>query len=238
MAILRKEKKNNFTIIDNAIFRDCSLSYKAKGLLCQMLSLPDGWEWSIEGLATLSTDGKSAVTSALEELKEAGYFRREQKRIDGKMAGVEYVVSETKMSDFPLAENPSTVFPSADNPSAENRTQLNTNTSSTKGLRTNPSSTKGILSEFENLWKLYPRKHGKKNALDSYIRARKSGTTYEEVEKGIKAYANYVRAERIEERYIKHGSSFFSQQSWQDEWVTHKADAYEDEERAILEDVF
>lgn len=110
MAVLRKEKREHFTAIDNAIFKDYNLSYKAKGLLCQMLSLPDGWNFSIDGLATLSTDGESAVRSALKELQDAGYFRREQVRKDGKIAKIEYVISEIKncenlVVDFPQQEN-------------------------------------------------------------------------------------------------------------------------------------
>ena len=132
MAVLRKEKRDKYTVIDNAIFMDSTLSLKAKGLLCQMLSRPDGWNFSAEGLATLSKDGKASVMSALTELEEAGYLRREQVKVDGKYAGVEYIVSETKMSDFPYAENRNT-----ENQHAENRTQLNTKESKTKESNTN-----------------------------------------------------------------------------------------------------
>ena len=134
MATLRKEKKSNFTVIDNAIFRDSTLSFKAKGLLCQMLSLPDGWNYSVKGLAMLSTDGISSITSALQELTDAGYFRREQRYKDGKFDGYEYVVSEIKSCDFPFSENPLT-----ENTLTENHAQLNT-----KELITNKSNTKVI----------------------------------------------------------------------------------------------
>lgn len=209
MAVLRKEKKSNFTIIDNAIFRDYTLSMKAKGLLCQMLSLPDGWEWSVEGLTRLSTDGKSAITSGLEELKNAGYFRREQKFNGNKFDGYEYVISETKMSDFTFTENPST-----ENPMTENPPQLNTKESNTDLSNTKES----IHTEFENLWAIYPRKNGKPKALGYYEKARKNGVAYEDVEKGIEAYKAYIRAENIEPRYVKMGSTFFSQRAWEDDW--------------------
>lgn len=79
-----------------------------------------------------------------------------------------------------------------------------------------------ISDEFEELWKLYPRKQGKKKALEYYQKARKNGTTFEEVKQGIEAYVAYIQAEKTEEKYIKHGSTFFSEQAWQDEWVSHK----------------
>lgn len=105
MAILRKHQRSQYTVIDNTILRDADLSNKALGMLCRMLSLPDGWEFSVMGLAALSSDGKSAVMSQLDELEERGYLVRNQVRIDGKIAGVEYIVSETRMSEKPYAEN-------------------------------------------------------------------------------------------------------------------------------------
>lgn len=135
MSVLRKEKKGNFTVIDNAIFKDRTLSLKAKGLLCLMLSLPDGWNYSIAGLVKLSTDGESAVRSTLKELEESGYFRREQVRENGKIVDTEYVISETKNFDFPLVENQV-----VENQVVENPPQLNTNKSSTKESITKSSS--------------------------------------------------------------------------------------------------
>lgn len=208
MSVLRKEKKSNFTVIDNAVFKDYNLSLKAKGLLCQMLSLPDDWEYSVKGLQKLTSDRYSAITSGLKELEEAGYFRREQRFENGKFAGYEYIISETKNSDSPCSENPIT-----ENPISENHAQLNT-----KELITNKLRTKDIYTEFEKLWALYPRKQGKDKARTYYEKARKSGTTYEEVLKGIVAYKAYIHAEDIEDRYIKHGSTFFSQKAWQDDW--------------------
>lgn len=135
MAVLRKDKRGNFTVIDNAIFKDRTLSLKAKGLLCQMLSLPDGWEFSVEGLTKLSTDGRSAVASALNELQEAGYFRRESIRSGNRIAGVEYVISEVPNADFLIAENLI-----AEKLIAEKPQQLNTNKSKTKESNTKSSS--------------------------------------------------------------------------------------------------
>lgn len=219
MAILRKEKKERFTIIDNTVFYDYGLSYKAKGLLCQMLSLPDGWQFSIEGLTKLSNDGKSAVTSALKELQEKGYFYRKQLKNEGKFTGVEYVVSETPISEKPLAENPITEKPITENPP-----QLNTNISTTKKL-----SKKDIYSEFENLWEIYPKKQGKEKALRHYEKARKSGTTYEEVYTGILAYREFIEAMETDMQYVKMGSTFFSQKAWQDDYhYRKKTDPYTD----------
>lgn len=132
MAILRKKNRDKYTVIDNTVFFDYSLSFKAKGLLCQMLSLPDGWEFSIEGLTQFSTDGITLVRNTLMELEEHNYLKRIQIRsADGKMAGVEYEVSEIPMSVEPISENPI----------SEEVTLLNTNISNTKELNTNNKTT-------------------------------------------------------------------------------------------------
>lgn len=146
MQVLRKVKKGNFTVIDNAIFKDRNLSLKAKGLMCLMLSLPDDWNFSIKGLATLSKDGESAVRSTLNELKKEGYFFRKQIRKNGKIARIDYVVSEIKNFDFLDVENPQ-----QENLQQENQAQLNTNTLKTKELNTKKccSSVLAMMTEKE-----------------------------------------------------------------------------------------
>lgn len=146
MQVLRKVKKGNFTVIDNAIFKDRNLSLKAKGLMCLMLSLPDDWNFSIKGLATLSKDGESAIRSTLNELKKEGYFFRKQIRKNGKIARIDYVVSEIKNFDFLVVENQQ-----QENLHQENQAQLNTNTLKTKELNTKKccSSVLAMMTEKE-----------------------------------------------------------------------------------------
>ena len=75
-----------------------------------------------------------------------------------------------------------------------------------------------LREEFDVLWSMYPKKQGKVDACKHYQKARKSGTTYEEVGRGICAYNEYIKANRIDMQYVKMGSTFFSQKSWQDDW--------------------
>ena len=144
MAILRKQQRAQFTVIDNTIFRDSTLSNKALGMLCRMLSLPDGWEFSVMGLSALSNDGKSAVMSQLDELEEHGYLVRNQVRVDGKIAGVEYIVSEVRMSDFPYAENQHTENQHTENPTQSNTNISNTKESNTKRIRFTPPTVEEV----------------------------------------------------------------------------------------------
>lgn len=207
MAVLRKRKKNNFTVIDNDIFKNRKMSLKAKGLLCLMLSLPDDWEYSLEGLTVLSDDGRTAVSNALKELENLQYFRKVRTYENGKISGIEYIISEEPMSENLISEKLK-----EENLISEKPTQLNTNNN--KELK---ESIPNYEQEFDSLWKLYPNKKGKKNALRYYIRARKNGTTYETVEAGIMAYIEYIRKTKAQ-MYIKHGSTFFNEEGWNDDW--------------------
>ena len=134
MAILRKNKRDHYTVIDNALLEDTDLSLKAKGMLCLMLSLPDYWDFTVGGLTSKSRDGKTSVMAALNELEDAGYFRRIQIKENGKYAGIEYIVSETKMTDSPY-----TGFQHTGNEDTENLPKVNTIKTNTNKTITNKS---------------------------------------------------------------------------------------------------
>ena len=80
------------------------------------------------------------------------------------------------------------------------------------------NNTRPFEEEFDTLWKLYPRKSGKKDALRHYISARKKGVTYEAVLEGVNAYREKIEREGTDPKYIKMGSSWFNQHSWEDDY--------------------
>ena len=71
MAVFRVEKTKDFTIMSNHHLRDKRLTLKAKGLLSQMLSLPEDWDYTLAGLACINRESKDAIRSAVEELENA-----------------------------------------------------------------------------------------------------------------------------------------------------------------------
>ena len=98
-----------------------------------MLSLPDGWGYSIEGLVKLSSDGRASVMAALNELEKFNYLKRSRSRdLSGKLGEAVYDIFEQPKSDFPTLEKPT-----LEKPTLENRTLLNTNKLNTKVLNTN-----------------------------------------------------------------------------------------------------
>lgn len=76
MKIIRKDKKDNFTTIDNAYLQNKNLSFKAKGIMTYILSLPDDWVIYIDQLIATSKDGEGSFRSGLDELIKAGYIKR------------------------------------------------------------------------------------------------------------------------------------------------------------------
>lgn len=77
---------------------------------------------------------------------------------------------------------------------------------------------RNISNEFDELWKLYPKKQGKSKALAAYYKATGAGTTFEEVKAGIERYNAHIRATKTETRFIKQGSTYFSGHCWEDEY--------------------
>lgn len=128
MSVFRIHKTENYTVLSNYHFKEKNMSLKAKGLLSLMLSLPDTWQYSVSGLTKLSKDGKDSVMSALAELEEFGYLKRERVVNDkGQFSGVQYDIYEQPQPKNPISEKSHEENENADNSNAENRPQLNTN---------------------------------------------------------------------------------------------------------------
>lgn len=145
----RQEKLTDYTVIRNAIFKDYTLSAKAVGVACKLLSLPPDWDYSIKGLATLFSDGEASIRSALSELEEAGYLRREQVRDDGKFGKCVYVITDMLKCEKPYAENPHAVNPHAENQAQYNTKELNTKESNTKTKRFTPPTIEEVRAYIE-----------------------------------------------------------------------------------------
>ena len=124
--------------------RNAALSLKAKGLLSQMLSLPENWDYTLKGLSCINRESVEAIRTAVLELEAAGYITRRQTRDGkGKMSNTEYTIYEIPQDapqsdtpehkkqtfspscDFPITDKPTTEKPLSDCPTSENATQLN-----------------------------------------------------------------------------------------------------------------
>ena len=141
MAVFRVERNAGYTVMSNHHLRNKELTLKAKGLLSQMLSLPENWDYTLAGLSCINRESIDAIRTAIWELEKAGYITRRQGRDEkGKMTAIEYTIYEQPQLppplDNPVLENPTTgkpilENPTTDNPTSENPTQLNKDISKT-----------------------------------------------------------------------------------------------------------
>ena len=143
MAVFRVERNKGYTVMSNHHLRNKELSLKAKGLLSQMLSLPEDWDYTLKGLSLINREKIDAIREAIKELERAGYIVRSRERDEkGRLRGADYVIFEQPQPptpDLPTLENPT-----LDNPTQEKPTQLNKDRSSKEKSITDGSNTDSI----------------------------------------------------------------------------------------------
>ena len=204
MAVFRVERNTGYTVMSNHHLRNKELTLKAKGLLSQMLSLPEDWDYTLAGLSYINRESIDAIRTAVWELEKAGYITRRQGRDEkGKMTAIEYAIYEQPQPpalDCPVLENPTAdkpilENPTPDNPTSENPTQLNkeiqkTNLPKKEKLNTDISSTHSIPFHSLNPSPLedaaQPPERKRKEATDAY-------RVYEEIIKDNIEYEHFIK---------------------------------------------
>lgn len=78
------EELNGYQIMPTEYLRNRNLSLKAKGLLSMMYSLPNDWDYSMNGLKVITNTGITSLRATIAELELNGYIWREEKRNDKK----------------------------------------------------------------------------------------------------------------------------------------------------------
>ena len=154
MSVFRVEKNKGYTVMSNHHLRNHALSLKAKGLLSQMLSLPEDWDYTLQGLAQINKESVDAIREAVRELERAGYIERSRERDErGCLRGTVYTIYEQPHT-MPTPEEPAQAKPALDNPTSEkpmldfptleNPTQLNTKGRNKEKRNTDRSITDSI----------------------------------------------------------------------------------------------
>jgi len=92
MSILTKSFKIDFTQVPNEIINDFNVSLKAKGLYLYMVSKPDNWEFSLNGMESQLKESRSAILRIIDELCNLGYMDKIKNRIGSKQAVNDYVL--------------------------------------------------------------------------------------------------------------------------------------------------
>ena len=155
MAVFRVERNTGYTVMSNHHLRNKELSLKAKGLLSQMLSLPEDWDYTLAGLSHINREKIDAIREAVKELEKAGYIVRSRERDEkGRLRGADYVIYEqpqpkepeaaTSSEQPPTSDYPTLEKPTQEKPTLENPTQLNKDILSKEQSITDLSSTHSI----------------------------------------------------------------------------------------------
>ena len=146
MAVFRVERNRGYTVMSNHHLRNKELSLKAKGLLSQMLSLPEDWDYTLKGLSLINREKIDAIREAIRELERAGYIVRSRERDEkGRLRGADYVIFEQPQPttpDLPTLENPTQLNKDIQRTDLPKKEKSNTDLSSTHSipiLSPNPS---------------------------------------------------------------------------------------------------
>ena len=205
MAVFRVERNTGYTVMSNHHLRNKELSLKAKGLLSQMLSLPEDWDYTLAGLSYINRESIDAIRTAVWELEKAGYITRRQGRDEkGKMTAIEYTIYEQPQPpelDCPVLENPTADNPTTENPTSENPMQLNKDISRTNLPKKEKSNTDLSITHSIPIHSLNPLPYDGEAATPPE-RKRKEATdaysVYEEIIKDNIEYDHFVRYGQVD----------------------------------------
>ena len=185
MAVFRVEKNKGYTVMSNHHLRNKELTLKAKGLLSQMLSLPENWDYTLAGLSHIKREKIDAIREVVKELEQVGYIVRSQTRDEkGRLRGADYVIYEQPpASDLPTLENPTQLNKDIQKTDLSKKEEINKD-----GLNTDSIP---ILSpDTSPLENLLPEKKGK-DEKDAY-------KIYEEIIKDNIEYEHLISTKRLD----------------------------------------
>ena len=153
---------------------------------------------------------KGRCSQIINNLSDKGYIKidydREGKQVKKRTMKVVRKLTTPYLENYrPYLEN-----------DKENNTSSNTSNNDQSDLK--KIREQQLEEDFNKLWKLYPRKEGKKKAFEAYKRAIKNGTTNKEIQTGIVNYLAQIRVQRTSKQYIKQGSTWFNGECWNDEY--------------------
>lgn len=228
-SIITVKRRTGFTVLPNSTLRDKRLSLKTRAILAIMVSMPEDWDYTVSGLASVCGAGKDAVRSALRELEAGGYLTRVQLHDDaGHFSRNEYIVTDepTGDGDTPLSENPLTDEPLTDEPLTGNPTQQNKDCTNTPynppegGVQTPVQKCARQAVDwglFERFWSAYPRKQNKERARRAWKKLNPDIALCRIMSDALERDKQSEQWRKDGGVYIPHPSSWLNGRRWEDE---------------------
>ena len=229
MSVIRVNKSKDYTTMSNYHFKDKRITLKAKGLLSQMLSLPEDWDYSIQGLVAINKENEVAIKSALDELKDYRYLIITKKMPNETESGrIEYVydVYEKPKQE---GEKQGVEFLGVEFLGVENQGQYNTNNKITKNKNTKYNiygeykRVKLTEEQYNKLVKDYGKEFIDKQIqlLDEYVESNNNKNKYSNF--------NLVLRKSIRDNWFKNNKK--EEPEWFYKNLDEEGDFFTDEER-------
>ena len=221
--ITRKKRKDNFTLINNDIFKRKDLSWKAKGLLCHLISLPDDWQIYVSQLSDVSKDGKESTANGIKELIKAGYILRRIERDEkGKFKGYDYLVSDEPEY---TTEDVKTVEGEPENGKPENGEPATTKDLYNKELKVQKTNKKESL--FLEWKELFGALRSRKGVPEKRFKALNL-SKIDELFIKTKQYLAFLEVAKW--RPKKSAEAFLNQEFWNQDWDQQKKEEGKDQQ--------
>ncbi|QPQ35926.1 DnaD domain-containing protein [Lysinibacillus sp. JNUCC-52] len=192
MGIIRVAKNNNYVVMNRTALNDNRLSWKAKGIMAYMLSMPDDWVFYLDELMTHSTDGKASFRAGFNELKTCGYIERKPIREGQRIKEWETVVHEVPinslLTDFQEVEKQEIENQEVGFQEVENRTLLSIDNNQV--LNKPNTDNNQVLKERKESQSVNPFLEIK-NSFDSIIRIS-NFTDHRKMDKLLDLYSDHL----------------------------------------------
>lgn len=146
MAVFRINKTKDYVVMSKYHLKEKRMSLKAKGLLSEMLSLPDDWDYSVMGLSEINAESRNCINSILNELEDFGYLKRSRNYVNGKIDSWTYDIYEKPL----YLKNEDIENEDIENLDIENNTQLNNKEINNKELSNKQYKEKAKKKYFDN----------------------------------------------------------------------------------------
>lgn len=218
-------KKSYYAIIPANVRYDEDLTPNAKLLYGEVTALCNekGYCWASNSyFAELYSVSNVSISKWINQLIKQGYLTSEIKYKEGSK---EILYRYLRIVNDPIKEKFNTPQTKVNDPIKEkfkdNNTVNNTYNNTFNKQTSNKLPEKDLKADFDSIWKEYPNKKGKAKAFTSYKKAIKDGVDNQTIVDGISAYKKEIEIKRTEPEYIAHGSTWFSQKRWEDDYQTN-----------------
>lgn len=229
MGIVRVAKNSNYVVMNRTALNDKRLSWKAKGIMAYLLSMPDDWVFYMDELVTHASDGKDSFRSGFNELKKCGYVERKPIKDEKtkKIISWETIVHEVPVnSKEPLTDFPEVEKPQMEKPEVENPTLLNTDNNQVLNIPStdNNSTTTNTTDRSQEIFQ----------AVQENIRYNLSPIEIETIEYWIKDYPHDLILEAIRRAVLSNRATLRYIETilkdWQQKRITTLAEVERDDE--------